>query len=111
IDVSFYAFELPFYRWALSWLFIAVTISFIVALIAHYLFGGIRLTGRAGQVSPAARAQLAVLAGVFVLLKAVAYYLDRYELLFSDRRQDIFYGATYTDLNAVMPAKLILLFI
>jgi len=41
----------------------------------------------------------------------VAYYFDRYELLFSDRRQDIFYGATYTDLNAVMPAKLILLFI
>jgi uncharacterized membrane protein (UPF0182 family) len=83
----------------------------VAALVTHYVFGGIRLTGRAGQVSGAARAQLAVLAGVFVLLKAVAYYFDRYELLFSDRRQDIFYGATYTDLNAVMPAKLILLFI
>jgi uncharacterized membrane protein (UPF0182 family) len=88
-----------------------VAISFVAALVTHYVFGGIRLTGRAGQVSGAARAQLAVLAGVFVLLKAVAYYFDRYELLFSDRRQDIFYGATYTDLNAVMPAKLILLFI
>jgi uncharacterized membrane protein (UPF0182 family) len=110
IDVSFYAFELPFYRWALGWMFVAVTISFVVALVAHYMFGGIRLTGRAGQVSPAARAQLAVLAGVFVLLKAVAYYLDRYELLYS-RRNPTFSGATYTDLNAVMPAKLILLFI
>ena len=110
IDVSFYAFELPFYRWVLDWLFIAVTISFIVALIAHYMFGGIRLTGRAGQVSAAARAHLAVLAGVFVLLKAVAYYLDRYELLYSTRNPT-FTGATYTDLNAVMPAKLILLFI
>jgi hypothetical protein len=110
IDVSFYAFELPFYRWVLDWLFVAVTISFILALVAHYLFGGIRLTGRAGQVSAAARAHLAVLAGVFVLLKAVAYYLDRYELLFSTRNPT-FSGATYTDLNAVMPAKLILLFI
>ena len=110
IDISFYAFELPFYRWVLDWLFIAVTISFIVALVAHYMFGGIRLTGRAGQVSPAARAHLAVLAGVFVLLKAVAYYLDRYELLYSTRNPT-FTGATYTDLNAVMPAKLILLFI
>jgi len=110
IDISFYAFELPFYRWVLDWLFIAVTISFIVALVAHYLFGGIRLTGRAGQVSAAARAHLAVLAGVFVLLKAVAYYLDRYELLYSTRNPT-FTGATYTDLNAVMPAKLILLFI
>ena len=110
IDVGFYAFQLPFYRYVLDWLFIAVAISFAVALITHYIFGGIRLTGRAGQVSAAARAELAVLAGMFVLLKAVAYYLDRYELLYSDR-SDIFTGATYTDLNAVMPAKLILLFI
>ena len=111
IDVSFYTFQLPFFRSVLDLLFVAVAISFVAALVTHYVFGGIRLTGRAGQVSGAARAQLAVLAGVFVLLKAVAYYFDRYELLFSDRRQDIFYGATYTDLNAVMPAKLILLFI
>jgi uncharacterized protein len=110
IDVSFYAFQLPFYRYVLDWLFVAVAISFVVSLITHYIFGGIRLTGRAGQVSSAARAQLAILAGLFVLLKAVAYYLDRYELLFSDRSQ-IFTGATYTDLNAVMPAKLILMFI
>ncbi|MFL6133548.1 MAG: UPF0182 family protein, partial [Nocardioidaceae bacterium] len=110
IDISFYAFELPFYRYLLSWLFVAVALAFVVALITHYIFGGIRLTGRAGVVSSAARAQLAVLAGVFVLLKAIAYYFDRYELLYSDR-SNIFTGATYTDLNAVMPAKLILLFI
>ncbi len=110
LDVSFYAFQLPFYRLLLNWLFAGIAISFIVALVTHYIFGGIRLTGRGGQVSGAARAQLAVLAGVFVLLKAVAYWLDRYELLFSDRNP-LFNGATYTDLNAVMPAKLILLFI
>ncbi len=109
-DISFYTFQLPFYRFLLDWLFVAVAIGFIVALVTHYIFGGIRLSGRAGQVSGAARAQLAVLAGVFVLLKAVAYFFDRYELLFS-QRSDIFDGATYTDLNAVMPAKLILLFI
>ncbi len=111
IDVGFYAFQLPFYRFVLDWLFVAVAIAFAVALITHYIFGGIRLTGRSGQVSAAARAQLAILAGVFVLLKAVAYFFDRYELLFSDRGSPIFTGATYTDLNAVMPAKLILLFI
>jgi len=111
IDISFFVFELPFYREVLTWLFVAVTLAFVVALVTHYIFGGIRLTGRAAVVSNGARAQLAVLAGIFVLLKAVGYYLDRYELLFSDRRSDIFYGATYTDLNAVMPAKLILLFI
>ncbi|TQM38568.1 UPF0182 family protein [Pseudonocardia cypriaca] len=110
IDISFYAFQLPFLRYVLDWMFVAVAIAFVVSLITHYIFGGIRLTGRAGQVSSAARAQLAILAGVFVLLKAGAYYLDRYELLFSNR-SPLFTGATYTDLNAVMPAKLILLFI
>ncbi|MBO0848063.1 MAG: UPF0182 family protein [Pseudonocardia sp.] len=110
-DVSFYAFQLPFYRWALNLLFAAVAVCFVLSLIAHYVFGGVRLTGRSGQVSMAARAQLAVLAGLFVLLKAVAYWFDRYELLFSQRGNPVFDGASYTDLNAVLPAKIILLFI
>ncbi|HEU0089696.1 MAG TPA: UPF0182 family protein, partial [Pseudonocardiaceae bacterium] len=42
-DVSFYAFELPFYNALLSWAFVAVVLSFIGALITHYLFGGLRL--------------------------------------------------------------------
>jgi len=108
-DIGFYAFSLPFYQWVLGWLFVAVTISFIGALIAHYIFGGIRLAGRGGQLAASARVQLAVTAGVFVLLKAVDYFFDRYNLLFSDRNAPLFYGATYTDLNAVLPAKLILL--
>jgi uncharacterized protein len=107
-DVSFYAFELPFYRKLLGWAFVIVVLSFIGALITHYLFGGLRLAGRGGQLSAPARVQLAILAGVFVLLKAVGYYLDRYSLLFS-RRNPLFTGASYTDLNAVLPAKLILM--
>jgi len=111
IDVSFYAFSLPFYRWVLDLMFVAVALCFMLSLATHYLFGGVRLTGRAGQISVAARAQLAVLAGIFVLLKAVAYWLDRYYLLFSPSNGGVFSGASYTDLNAVLPAKLILLFI
>nr|WP_188985358.1 UPF0182 family protein [Saccharopolyspora subtropica] len=107
-DISFYTFELPFWRFLLSWGFIAVTVSFVGSLITHYIFGGIRLAGRSGQLSMPARIQLAVLAGLFVLLKAVDYFLDRYDLLLSSRNP-LFTGASYTDLNAVMPAKLILM--
>jgi uncharacterized membrane protein (UPF0182 family) len=106
-DVSFYAFDLPFYRMLLGWAFVIVVISFVGALVTHYLFGGLRLAGRGGQLSGPARVQLAVLAGVFVLLKALSYFLDRYGLLFS-RRNPLFTGASYTDLNAVLPAKVIL---
>ena len=114
-DISFYVFSLPFYRSILDWIFIGLAISFIAALVAHYVFGGIRLAGRNGSLAPPARAHLAVLAGTFVLFKAVGYFFDRYELLFSDRKAAVgganFYGASYTDLNAAMPAKLILLII
>ncbi|HVV12061.1 UPF0182 family protein [Amycolatopsis sp.] len=108
-DIGFYAFSLPFYQWLIGWLFVAITLSFVAGLIAHYLFGGIRLAGGGGQLASAARVQLAVTAGLFVLLKAVEYFFDRYNLLFSSRNAPLFYGATYTDLNAVLPAKLILL--
>jgi uncharacterized membrane protein (UPF0182 family) len=114
-DISFYVFALPFWRAILDWLFVGVAVSFVAALVAHYVFGGIRLAGRNGSLAPATRAHLAVLAGTFVLLKAIAYFFDRYDLLFSDRKAAIgganFFGASYTDLNAAMPAKLILLII
>ena len=108
-DIGFYAFTLPFILWLKNWLFIAVTLAFFGALIAQYLFGGIRLAGRGGQLSAPARMQLAILIGLFVLLKAFAYFTDRYELLYSTRNS--FNGASYTDLNALLPAKLILLVI
>ena len=107
-DIGFYAFDLPFYNWLLGWLFITVVISFFGALLAHYVFGGIRLAGKGGQLAGPTRAQLAVTVGIFVLLKAAEYFVDRYNLLLSDRA-GLFIGASYTDLNAVLPAKLILL--
>ena len=109
LDVGFYAFDLPFYRMVLNWLFVALIIAFLANLITHYVFGGLRLSGRQGSLSKPARIQLAVLAGSFVLLKAVAYWLDRYTLLSSSRKEPTFTGASYTDINAVLPAKFILL--
>jgi hypothetical protein len=46
---------------------------------------------------------------VFVVLKAIAYWLDRYGLVFSDRSK--FTGASYTDVHAVLPARTILFWI
>ncbi|WP_018684122.1 UPF0182 family protein [Actinokineospora enzanensis] len=109
IDIGFYVFTLPFITWLINWLFVAVAIAFFGALITHYLFGGIRLAGRGGQLAAPARMQLSITAGVFVLVYAVDYFFERYELLFNTH--DLFSGANFTDLNAVLPAKLILMFI
>ncbi len=108
-DLGFYAFELPFYRLVLSYLFVAAFLAFLANLVAHYIFGGIRLSGRAGALSRSARIQLVTALGALVLLKAVAYWLDRYELLSHTRGGKPFTGAGYTDINAVLPAKLILM--
>ncbi len=109
IDVGFYAFDLPFYKLLLNWLFVAVVIAFFANLVTHYIFGGLRLSGREGTLTRPARIQLALIAGTFVLLKAVAYWFDRYSLLSSTRKEPTFTGGSYTDINAVLPAKLILM--
>ncbi|ORB67116.1 UPF0182 family protein [Mycolicibacterium tusciae] len=109
MDLGFYAFDLPFYRLVLSFLFVATFLAFIANLVGHYLFGGIRLSGRSGALTRAARIQLITLVGVLMLLKAAAYWLDRYELLSHTRGGKPFTGAGYTDINAVLPAKLILM--
>jgi uncharacterized membrane protein (UPF0182 family) len=108
-DVSFYTFTYPFERMVLNYLFVAVVLAFFGALIVHYLFGGLRISTPGEKVLPAARAHLSVLLGAFVLLKAVAYFLDRYGLVFSDRGGTT--GASYTDVNAVLPTKAILMFV
>jgi uncharacterized membrane protein (UPF0182 family) len=108
-DISYYAFTYPFQRFLLGFLFTAVVLSLLVATVTHYLFGGIRLQTQGEKVTARAKVHLSVLLGVFVLLKAAAYYLDRFGLVFSPR--GVVTGASYTDVKAVLPAKTILLVI
>lgn len=107
-DIGFYVFQLPFYHKLLGWAFATVSLCLAGALVTHYLFGGLRSVSRGAQFSRPARTQIAVLGGVFLVLKAVAYFFDRYDLLFS-RRNPLFTGASYTDLTAVLPARTVLM--
>jgi uncharacterized membrane protein (UPF0182 family) len=84
-DLGFYAFDLPFYRLVLTFVFVALFLALMANLITHYIFGGIRLAAGTGALSRAARIQLVSLVGLLVLAKAVAYWLDRFELLSNTR--------------------------
>ena len=104
-DVGFYVFRLPMYELVLSWLFIAIALSFVAVLITQYVFGGIRIAGGRGRrITGQAALQLSLLVGAFVLVKAVQYWFDRYELLFS-HRSGIFTGASYTDVQRGAPGQ------
>ncbi|HLZ38018.1 MAG TPA: UPF0182 family protein, partial [Mycobacteriales bacterium] len=105
-DVGYFTFTYPFQRFLLGFAFAAVLLSLIAAALTHYLYGGIRLQTPGEKTSPAARVHLSVLLGLFVVLKAAAYWLDRYGLAFSPRGTVT--GPSYTDVNALLPAKTIL---
>src|SRR5215210_268385 len=111
IDLSFFLFEYPFYRLLLNFGFAIVLLSLIGAVVTHYVFGGLRLQTPGQKLTSAARVQLSVLLGLFVALKAIAYWFDRYGLVYSDRSEEIFTGAGYTDVNALLVPKTILVFV
>ncbi|WP_189267751.1 UPF0182 family membrane protein [Streptomyces fuscichromogenes] len=111
LDVSFYAFDLPWYRFLLGFGFATAILSLIAAALTHYLYGGLRVTSPGARATGAATGHLSVLLGLFVALKAVAYWLDRYGLAVKSsdfKATDNWTGLRYVDANAYLPAKTIL---
>jgi uncharacterized membrane protein (UPF0182 family) len=106
MDISFFAFRLPFWQTLIGWGISTLVLAIIASAIVHYLFGGIRLQVQEDRTTVTARVQLSVLLGGVVLLKAVAYWFDRYALALKESK--LITGLTYTDVNAVLPAKAIL---
>ncbi|MDP9444196.1 MAG: UPF0182 family protein [Actinomycetota bacterium] len=106
LDVGFFVFDYPFWRYLVSFGFAVVVLSLTATAVTYYLYGGISLQSPVEKVSSAAQTHLSVLLGVFMLLKAVAYWLDRYGLVLEDGA--LFTGMSFTDDNAVLPGKNIL---
>jgi uncharacterized membrane protein (UPF0182 family) len=106
LDISFFVFKLPFYEALLAWAISTLILTIIASAAVHYLYSGIRLQVPEDKTTVAARVQLSVLLGIFVLIKAVAYWFDRYALALKEGR--LITGLSYTDVNALLPAKAIL---
>jgi uncharacterized protein len=107
LDISFFVFTYPFVRLLLAFGFAAVLLALAAAVAVHWLYGGLGWHGRRPRATMGAQAHLFVLVGVFVLLKGIAYWFDRYGIDFS-QRGTVTTGASYTDVNAVLPAKTVL---
>src|SRR5579884_1186867 len=108
-DIGFFVFKLPFYSYLISWAFVAIVVVTIVTVVAHYLNGGIRLQVPQNRVTPQVKAHISVLLGCLALLKAIGYYLQRFNLDFSTR--GVVNGALYTDVKAQLPALTLLILI
>ena len=106
-DLGFYVFDLPWLHYVVDSAMAFAVVALMVAALVHYLYGGIQLQARHDRLSGAAQAHVSVLLGVFVLAKAVDYWLDRFDLV--NDQNSLITGMTYTGENAVLPAKNILL--
>jgi len=106
LDVGFYVFELPFYRSVIGFASAVVLLSLLLVIATNYLYGAIRVSGREVVISKSARIQIAVTAGVYLLLQAVSIWLDQYATV--TESGSLITGAAYTDVNAVIPGRAIL---
>lgn len=110
-DIGWYIFDYPFWRYLISIGFTSLFLALLGAMAMSYLFGGIRLQGDGDRMTTAARVQVTTIVAAFVLLKAGAYLLDRRALVLDHITTVDTWGAGYTDVNALLPAKLILAWI
>jgi uncharacterized membrane protein (UPF0182 family) len=108
LDVSFYLFELPFYRSVLAFASAVVLISALATLATSYLYGALRFNGREVRISRSARIQLASVAAVYLALQAVSIWFDQYATMATSTTTDLITGASYADVFAVIPGRAIL---
>ncbi len=109
LDLSFFTFTLPFIRFVIGFAFGVIFLCILAVVAVQYIYGGLRLQPRGDRASGAAQTQLSILIGLFVLVKAVSYWFDRFALATqSQQLVSGFTGLKYTDVYAVLPALNIL---
>jgi hypothetical protein len=108
-DIGLYVFDVPFMRDVFGWTFQLTLVLTLVVVAVHYLNGGISVQGPGKRASSGVKAHISILLAVLVLLKAVGYQLDKWDLLYSSRGQ--VFGASFTDVNAQVPALNLLILI
>ncbi|MGH7266809.1 MAG: UPF0182 family protein, partial [Candidatus Rokuibacteriota bacterium] len=100
-DVGFYVFRLPLWRRALEWGFFLIGCTLLATGLVYFLGRVLVLTARGPVISARARAHLLALLALLLFTKALDFYFDRFELLYS--QGGAVFGATYTDVHATRP--------
>lgn len=104
-DIGFYLFSLPAYVALTNWLLLLLFFSTVIAAVVYWAHGDIEF--EPPRLSPAAVAHASALLGLFFIVKAWSYGLDRFQLLYSDN--GVVVGAGYTDLHVRLPVLWLLI--
>src|SRR6056297_163615 len=102
-DIAFYLFQLPFWD-VLQGSLISVVFITTAILVLSYIFTGLlnMFSITRFEAKPAVLNHVFLNLGIWMLLLAWGFYLDRYELLL--KPGGIVFGAIYTDVNIELPA-------
>ena len=100
-DLAFYVFQLPMWRLVHGWATALVAGTMLLTLVLYILQRSLVLTTRGPRLAAGARTHLLLLGAALLGLKAVGFWLDRYEIVFSPR--GVVFGASYTDVYATLP--------
>lgn len=106
LDTGFYMFAMPFYSALLGFTSAVLMVCLLVTAVVSYLYGSVRIGQRELRISKAARIQLAIIAGLYLLVQGASLWLDRYKTLVEPG--DRITGPGYTGVNAIIPGQTIL---
>lgn len=106
-DIGFYLFSLPAYIAFKNWMLLTLVLSVLVAGAVYWVRGDIEFDEHRQAISPTAIAHGSALLGLFFVVKAWSYGLDRYLLLYGDN--GVVVGASYTDVHVELPVLWLLI--
>lgn len=108
LDTGFYLFAMPFYTALVGFVSAVLLICLLVTALVAYLYGSVRIGQRELRISKAARIQLAVIAGLYLLVQAASLWLDRYRTMTEPGGLGRITGPGYTETHATIPGQTIL---
>jgi len=100
-DLGFFVFTLPFWRLVHGWAMALVLTTLVLMLMLSVLKRSLVITARGLRLAAGARTHLLLLGTLALLLKAVGFWLERFEVVYSPR--GVVFGASYTDVYASLP--------
>ena len=104
-DAGFYVFTLPMLSFIQGWLLGMLLLTLVIT--AAYYFLRFSMQGMRFDLSaPSVRIHLSILAALVMFTIGFGHWIDRWDLLLS--AEGAVFGAAYADVNARMPALLIM---
>ncbi len=106
-DISFFVFTLPVITFWRAWTTALIVFTAAAVGVLYAARMGASLTGGGFRLPLGIRGHASVLGALFLATTALGYWVDAQELVYSTR--GVVIGASYTEVNAQLPANYILL--